>query len=148
MRLEDQGEVGGQSLHQPTLLSTTACPGHSTLPLPHKPTQQTPRLVKRRPSLTEVVSLTQHHKRRMCWGQDSNGGCQEPNPQLQLLLYNTAADEERGPRTRKAGRCQKEVTEGTGWVRAQAVLWVPEGPPSGSGREVRGQPEYVNFLRP
>lgn len=99
-------------MHQTTLLSTTACPGHSTLPLPHKPTQQTPRVDKRRLSLTEVVSLTQYHKRRMCWGQDSKGGCQEPNPQLQLLLYNTAADEERGPGTRKQEGARKKSRRG------------------------------------
>lgn len=41
MRLGDQGEVGGQSLHELTLLSATACTGHSTLSLPHNLTRQT-----------------------------------------------------------------------------------------------------------
>lgn len=124
MRLGDQGEVGGQSLHEPTLLSAAACTGHSTPPLSHNPARQT--WQRRRLSLTEVASLT-HHKRRMCWGQDSKWGCQVPNPQLQLLVHNRAADEERGPGTRKTGRYQEEVTEGTGWGQSPSSAVGPSG---------------------
>lgn len=46
MRAGDQGETGAQSLHELTLLGSTACTGHSTLPLLHNPTRQAPLLDK------------------------------------------------------------------------------------------------------
>lgn len=71
----------------------------------------------------------------------------------QIPNFNSSSTTERQTRKRDLGPgrqegARKKSRRGQDGVRAQAALWVPQGPPSGSGREVRDQPEYVNFLRP